>query len=476
MEWDIFLCHASEDKEFVRLIFNSLTEFGLSVWFDEAEIQPGEIFRKEIEYGITHSKYAVAVISENSLNKEWPRMELNQLFVKARQENLKIFPIWYNVTQEMIKQKLPLAADWIGITSKEKPQIIADKIYLAIQKYENEKDAIRPEKLNAKKSILANLISSLKFYFPLIFFTILTSYGFTFTDQMVPKSSTILNELLLIVYFLGVMVYTYFQLRSESMKFYDDKNLNFRVKIVSIIIFLFFIIILDSTLFVSMNTEISIYKFLLNQNKAALIQWTLFINLAFAIVAALTYRFLNWIFMVKHEYNVYKIPLWSSTFTLSILPIGTIFFIFIFIASKGEAGYVFVAIFPLVLSLLAIHGYSHPINRLTEWVARVLLISAIVSCFFGFLLAIGGLIWFLSHEPEAPSVFQTLFSPVSESIDWSKISYPENIYGLRWKEGFSWMVLTGIFFMEMVPGFFTVLTIFHYQITEGKGIVNDFNL
>lgn len=476
MEWDIFLCHASEDKAYVRLIYDSLTEFGLSVWFDETEIQPGEIFRKEIEFGIANSKYAVAVISENSLNKEWPRMELNQLFVKARQEHLKIFPIWYNVTQEMIKRKLPLATDWMGILSNEKPHIIAEKIYFAIQTHENEKKSTTPEGFTAKKTLRANMISSLKFYIPLIFFTILTSYGFTFTDQIETASSQIINELLLIVYFLGLLAYSYFQLRSESMKFYDDKNLNLRVKIVSMIIFLFFIIILNSTLFVSMNTEIPIYKFLLNRNKSVFIKWTLFVNLAFAAFAAITYRFLNWIFMTKYKYDVYKIPLWSSTFALSILPIGITFFIFIFIASKGEAGYVFVSIFPLILSLLAIHGYSHPINRLTDWVAKVLLISAIFSCFFGFLVAIGGLIWFLSQEPQVPYTLQTLFSPVSESIDWSKISYPENLYALRWKEGFSWMVLAGIFFMEIVPGFLTVLTIFHYQITEGKGVVNDFNL
>ena len=69
--WDktIFLAHASEDKPFVRKLYKELKKEGFQPWLDEENLEPGVMWEKEIKIAIEKSRFFLACISDNSVNK-----------------------------------------------------------------------------------------------------------------------------------------------------------------------------------------------------------------------------------------------------------------------------------------------------------------------------------------------------------------------------------------------------------------------
>ena len=52
-EWDVFISHASEDKDdFVRPLAEGLEQRGLRVWFDESTLKVGDSLREAIDHGL----------------------------------------------------------------------------------------------------------------------------------------------------------------------------------------------------------------------------------------------------------------------------------------------------------------------------------------------------------------------------------------------------------------------------------------
>lgn len=62
--WDVFISHASEDKElFVKPLAEILCGFGLKVWYDEMELKIGDSLSQSINKGLVNSNYGVVVLS-----------------------------------------------------------------------------------------------------------------------------------------------------------------------------------------------------------------------------------------------------------------------------------------------------------------------------------------------------------------------------------------------------------------------------
>jgi guanylate kinase len=66
----VFLCHASDDKEIVRVLYNKLKFWGIDVWFDEENILPGQDWRLEISKAVYKADVVLICISNNSTTKE----------------------------------------------------------------------------------------------------------------------------------------------------------------------------------------------------------------------------------------------------------------------------------------------------------------------------------------------------------------------------------------------------------------------
>ena len=83
MIYDIFISHASEDKEDVaRPLAAHLQQLELSVWIDEFELTLGDSLRRSIGKGLSLSKFGVVILSPAFFSKEWPNKELDSLVAR----------------------------------------------------------------------------------------------------------------------------------------------------------------------------------------------------------------------------------------------------------------------------------------------------------------------------------------------------------------------------------------------------------
>lgn len=117
--YDIFICHASEDKDFfVRPLANALADTGLNIWYDEFSLSVGDSLRRSIDYGLANSRFGVVVFSPHFFKKEWPAYELDGLVSKATSAKQKvILPVWHCVDRGDVERFAPSLADKIALNS-----------------------------------------------------------------------------------------------------------------------------------------------------------------------------------------------------------------------------------------------------------------------------------------------------------------------------------------------------------------------
>src|SRR6185436_12735864 len=99
-KWDVFISHASEDKDdFVRPLAQALAQLGVKVWYDEFTLVVGDSLSRSIDRGLTASTYGIVIISPSFIEKKWPERELRGLVAREIEEEQKvILPIWLGVT------------------------------------------------------------------------------------------------------------------------------------------------------------------------------------------------------------------------------------------------------------------------------------------------------------------------------------------------------------------------------------------
>lgn len=127
-EWDLFISHATEDKEtFVRPLANALKERGLRIWYDETSLSLGDNLRRSIEHGLSKSRYGIVVISRDFLKKEWTQKELDGLFTRETSGEKVILPIWHQVDADFVRSYSPILANRIAtLSSKGLDQVVKD--------------------------------------------------------------------------------------------------------------------------------------------------------------------------------------------------------------------------------------------------------------------------------------------------------------------------------------------------------------
>src|ERR1044072_4901014 len=110
-EFDVFICHASEDKGFVRPLTIALRKLGVRVWFDEFEIEIGDSLSKKIDKGLIASRFGVVVLSPDFLEKAWTNYEFRGLISKEMIGDKVILPLWHGLTIEQVRKYSPPLAD-----------------------------------------------------------------------------------------------------------------------------------------------------------------------------------------------------------------------------------------------------------------------------------------------------------------------------------------------------------------------------
>ncbi|WP_400191027.1 TIR domain-containing protein [Hymenobacter sp. B81] len=120
-KYDVFICHASEDKpSVVEPLVKKLEQANINVWFDKSNIKWGDSITEKINTGLKDSKFVLVVLSTNFLRKNWPKREMNAaLNIEASLGKVKVLPLvvgsdeeFKNIIQELTLQNDKLFMRW----------------------------------------------------------------------------------------------------------------------------------------------------------------------------------------------------------------------------------------------------------------------------------------------------------------------------------------------------------------------------
>jgi hypothetical protein len=91
---EVFLCHSSSDKGFVRMVHDDLKHLGVNLWLDENEIKVGESIVSRVSDGLESSRTLIVFLSSNSIKSMWARREWQSFLSRhLKRDDLKILPV-----------------------------------------------------------------------------------------------------------------------------------------------------------------------------------------------------------------------------------------------------------------------------------------------------------------------------------------------------------------------------------------------
>ena len=121
-EFDIFICHASEDKATVAMpLYEALIQNKVQTFIDNMHIKWGDSLIEKINHALSISKFVIVILSTNSVDKAWPKKELNAALAREIDGYVKVLPLVVGSEGDtnVIFEKLPLLEDklykkWTG--------------------------------------------------------------------------------------------------------------------------------------------------------------------------------------------------------------------------------------------------------------------------------------------------------------------------------------------------------------------------
>ncbi len=91
-EFDVFLCHNSDDKPEVKRIAEQLKAHGIKPWLDEWELPPGLPWQRLLEAQIGQIKSAAVFVGKDGVGP-WQRMELEALLREFVHRGCPVIPV-----------------------------------------------------------------------------------------------------------------------------------------------------------------------------------------------------------------------------------------------------------------------------------------------------------------------------------------------------------------------------------------------
>jgi tetratricopeptide (TPR) repeat protein len=93
--FDVFLSHSSVDKPWVIQLKDALQRYGVSVWLDQDEIRPGDLFVNALEEGLEQSRAVALIISPEAIASGWVKEEYARAVSLAqnKQSPLRLIPV-----------------------------------------------------------------------------------------------------------------------------------------------------------------------------------------------------------------------------------------------------------------------------------------------------------------------------------------------------------------------------------------------
>ena len=101
--WDVFICHASDDKaDVVEPLYRHLESSGIRCWYDRGEILWGDSIVGKINEGLRSSRFVIVVVSPALLRKTWATKEMNAaLSQEIDSGTTRVLPLMVGSDQEV---------------------------------------------------------------------------------------------------------------------------------------------------------------------------------------------------------------------------------------------------------------------------------------------------------------------------------------------------------------------------------------
>lgn len=130
VDYDVFLCHASEDKPTAVIpLAQELQRRGLSVWLDEIIMQIGDSITGKIDEGLANSRFGVVIVSSAFLGKNWPKRELDALAARETRANeVVVLPVLHGITPDEVASYSPTLASKFAADTSRGIEAVAEQI------------------------------------------------------------------------------------------------------------------------------------------------------------------------------------------------------------------------------------------------------------------------------------------------------------------------------------------------------------
>lgn len=90
----VFLAHSKKNRRLALKLTGDLTNHGIKVWIDEAELSIGDSIISKIENGLINADYIVVMLSPHSVNSEWVKKELESaLILEIKDKKAIVLPV-----------------------------------------------------------------------------------------------------------------------------------------------------------------------------------------------------------------------------------------------------------------------------------------------------------------------------------------------------------------------------------------------
>ncbi len=222
---NIFLSFSGEGRQrFAIKFLDFFNSHGIKCWYDQHELYLGDVLSESIiQKGINKTEYAILIINETFLSRNWPRTEAKVLYERANNDkNIILFPLLWNVTKQQI-----VNSD-VSFLLKFKYQFVNRKTPIEIVSYQIMNRIFHDIILNKYKSITINDIKThaqaLSLPKGLDIFNCLN------TLSLIPNTKYEIQASILIIAIKLLGQNTYGQLvENISYRIYNRKKINFDI-------------------------------------------------------------------------------------------------------------------------------------------------------------------------------------------------------------------------------------------------------
>ena len=118
--WDVFLCHAWDDRKGVAKELNDLLNSrSVSVWFSETGVPLGTSLLREIDKGLAKSRIGIVLVTPAFLIRIQKEGSISDKELSALLARDLLVPVVHNTTFEALRDVSPLLGSRSGLTVAE---------------------------------------------------------------------------------------------------------------------------------------------------------------------------------------------------------------------------------------------------------------------------------------------------------------------------------------------------------------------